>query len=73
VVALPIEGGDAPLANGEVGVLAVRRDDPGLMLGYWNRPEEEKQAFRGAWFVSGDLVEFDDEGYMCCMVVQMRS
>ncbi len=64
VVALPIEGGDAPLANGEVGVLAVRRDDPGLMLGYWNRPEEEKQAFRGVWFVSGDLVEFDDEGYM---------
>jgi acyl-coenzyme A synthetase/AMP-(fatty) acid ligase len=64
VVALPIEGGEAPLANGEVGVLAVRRDDPGLMLGYWNRLEEEKQAFRGAWFVSGDLVEFDDEGYM---------
>ena len=34
------------------------------MLGYWNRPEEEREAFRGDWFVSGDLVEFDADGYM---------
>ena len=34
------------------------------MLGYWKRPEEEQQAFRGDWFVSGDLVEFDEDGYM---------
>ncbi|WP_036280313.1 acyl-CoA synthetase [Methylocystis sp. ATCC 49242] len=64
VAALPQEGGETPLPSGETGVLAVRRDDPGLMLGYWNRPEEEREAFRGAWFVSGDLVEFDAEGYM---------
>jgi acyl-coenzyme A synthetase/AMP-(fatty) acid ligase len=64
VAALPADGGDAPLPAGETGVLAVRRDDPGLMLGYWNRPDEERDAFRGAWFVSGDLVAFDSEGYM---------
>ncbi len=64
VAALPQEGGESPLPPGEAGVLAVRRDDPGLMLGYWNRPDEEREAFRGEWFVSGDLVAFDAEGYM---------
>ncbi|CAJ0866372.1 fatty-acyl-CoA synthase [freshwater sediment metagenome] len=64
VAALPPDGGETPLPPCETGVLAVRRDEPGLMLGYWNRPEEERDAFRGDWFVSGDLVEFDAEGYM---------
>lgn len=64
VAALDPEGGDTPLPQGATGVLAVRRDDPGLMLGYWNRPDEERDAFRGDWFVSGDLVEFDAEGYV---------
>ena len=45
-------------------MLAVRRDEPGLMLRYWNRPDEEREAFRGDWFVSGDLVEFDADGYV---------
>ena len=44
--------------------MAVHRDEPGLMLGYWNRQEEEKEARRGDWFVSGDLVEIDAEGYV---------
>ncbi len=64
VAALPQEGGETPLRPGETGLLAVRRNDPGMMLGYWNRPEEERDAFRGEWFVSGDLVEFDVDGYM---------
>lgn len=64
VAALPQEGGATPLPTGETGLLAVRRDDPGMMLRYWNRPEEERDAFRGEWFVSGDLVEFDADGYM---------
>jgi acyl-coenzyme A synthetase/AMP-(fatty) acid ligase len=64
IAALPQDGGETPLPTGETGVLAVRRDEPGLMLGYWNRPEEEREAFRGNWFISGDLVAFDAEGYM---------
>jgi acyl-coenzyme A synthetase/AMP-(fatty) acid ligase len=64
VAALPQEGGETPLRPGETGLLAVRRDDPGMMLGYWNREEEEREAFRGEWFVSGDIVEFDADGYM---------
>ena len=34
------------------------------MLGYWRRPDEDAAVFRGDWFVSGDLVTFDDDGYV---------
>jgi acyl-coenzyme A synthetase/AMP-(fatty) acid ligase len=64
IAALPLEGGETPLPSGQTGVLAVHRSDPGLMLRYWNRPEEEQDAFRGEWFVSGDLVEIDADGYV---------
>lgn len=64
VAALPIEGGEEPLPPGETGLLAVHRGDPGLMLGYWHRPEEEALVYRGPWFLGGDLVHFDADGYM---------
>ena len=34
------------------------------MLGYWNRPAEEAAAFRGDWFIGGDLAEFDADGFI---------
>jgi acyl-coenzyme A synthetase/AMP-(fatty) acid ligase len=61
---LPIEGGQDPLGPGQVGLLAVHRTDPGLMLRYWNRPEESALVERGPWFVGGDLASFDDRGYL---------
>jgi acyl-coenzyme A synthetase/AMP-(fatty) acid ligase len=64
IAVLPIDGGTEPLPRGQVGLLAVHRSDPGLMLGYWNRPAEEAAAFRGEWFVGGDLAEFDDDGWI---------
>ncbi|RBP04641.1 acyl-coenzyme A synthetase/AMP-(fatty) acid ligase [Roseiarcus fermentans] len=64
VAVLPVEGGTDPLRPGEIGLLAVHRSDPGLMLGYWNRPEEEAAAFRGEWFLGGDLAEFDADGWV---------
>ncbi|MCZ7582012.1 MAG: acyl-CoA synthetase [Deltaproteobacteria bacterium] len=51
---------DAPI--GEVGRIAVHRDDPGLMLGYWNRDAEEKEVFEGDWFIGGDLARADADG-----------
>jgi len=48
---------------GEAGLLAVHRDEPGLMLGYWNRPEETRAAFRGDWFLTGDRARSDADGY----------
>jgi acyl-coenzyme A synthetase/AMP-(fatty) acid ligase len=64
VTILPIDGGDQPLPAGETGLIAIHRDDPGLMLGYWHRPEEEKLVYRGHWFVGGDLGAFDEDGYL---------
>lgn len=64
-VAVLREKGDAavPAQSNETGLLAVHRDEPGLMLGYWNRPEETRDAFRGDWFLTGDRGLEDDDGY----------
>lgn len=64
VAILPIEGGTEPLPAGEIGLLAVHRSEPSLMLGYWNRPEEEAVVFRGDWFVGGDLASIGPDGYL---------
>lgn len=64
VAILPTDGGDTPLPAGETGLIAVHRTDPGMMLGYWNRPEADAKAFRGDWFVGGDLAHQDDDGYI---------
>lgn len=64
VAILGLESGSEPLAPGEEGLLAVHRSDPGLMLGYWNRPEEEAEVYRGDWFVGGDIASMDSEGYV---------
>lgn len=63
ITVLPEKKGEQSLPVGEIGLLAVHRSDPGLMLGYWNRPGEEKLVYRGDWFVGGDLVHIDEEGY----------
>lgn len=47
---------------GEVGRLWVRGDSLGL--GYFEDPERTEEAFRGEWFVGGDLVSIDDDGYV---------
>jgi acetyl-CoA synthetase len=53
-----------PLPTSAEGLLAVHRSDPGLMLGYWNRPTEEADVFRGDWFIGGDLAVMDADGYV---------
>ena len=58
------EDGAAPLPPGEAGLLAVHRSDPGLMLGYWRRPDEERAVLRGEWFAGGDLAAIDADGYV---------
>ncbi|MEV1291485.1 long-chain-fatty-acid--CoA ligase [Pseudonocardia sp. NPDC049635] len=48
--------------RGEVGEIVYR--SPMVMAGYWNKPEETAEAFRGGWFHSGDLVRADEDGYL---------
>lgn len=64
VAVLPVEGGTEPLPPETEGLLAVHRSDPGLMLGYWNRPDEEAEVYRGEWFLGGDLAMIDRDGYV---------
>ena len=54
----------APLRAGETGLIAVHRSDPGLMLGYWQRPDEEAAVYRGDWFIGGDLASMDEDSYI---------
>lgn len=58
---------DAGLKNvgvNQIGVVAVHRSEPGLMLGYWNDAEATKSSVRGAWFLTGDLARRDSDGYL---------
>jgi acyl-coenzyme A synthetase/AMP-(fatty) acid ligase len=64
VAILAPDEGSAVRPAGEIGLLAVHRSDPGLMLGYWRDPEATAAAMRGPWFVGGDLAEFDPDGYV---------
>jgi long-chain acyl-CoA synthetase len=49
------------LAPGEVGEICVRGGN--VMMGYWNKPEETRQAMRDAWLLTGDIGYRDPEGY----------
>lgn len=64
IAILPVAEGVEPLLAEQEGLIAVHRSDPGLMLGYWNRPEEEQEVFRGNWFLGGDLGVMDEDGYI---------
>jgi len=64
IAILPVEGGTEPLPAGDEGLLAVHRSDKGLMLGYWNRVDEETEVYRDDWFIGGDLAVMDNDGYI---------
>jgi benzoate-CoA ligase family protein len=49
------------LPDGEVGMLWVRGNS--RAIGYWQQLEETRAQFRGEWYVSGDLVKRDRDGY----------
>src|SRR5213083_1268612 len=49
------------LPNGEVGALWVRGGS--RAIGYWQQMEKTQQGFLGEWYVSGDMVRRDADGY----------
>ncbi|MCL6646499.1 MAG: AMP-binding protein [Dehalococcoidia bacterium] len=53
------QGRDVP--DGEVGELWVKT--PIVMQGYFRDPEQTRAAFRDGWFMTGDLVRRDADGY----------
>ena len=51
-------------AAGEEGEIAVRRPNPVMFLGYWNRPEATQAKFVGDWMTTGDRAIADADGYV---------
>jgi len=58
-----IDSDGKPVPIGESGILAIKKTDPGLFKEYWNKPEKTKESFVGDWFLSGDVLYQDEEGY----------
>ena len=71
-VGLPIAGHEVAVIDdaGNVlgpevdGELAVHGRPPSLFSHYWGAPEETKAAFRGEWFVTGDVATTDEDGFI---------
>ena len=52
-----------PVGIDDEGMICIPRDDPGLMLRYWNRPDETAACFHGDWYLTGDYARRDADGY----------
>jgi long-chain acyl-CoA synthetase len=50
------------LSPGEVGELAIK--GPGIITGYWNKPEETAHAIRQGWLFTGDVGTMDSKGWI---------
>jgi long-chain acyl-CoA synthetase len=53
---------DNPVPIGERGEVVVR--GPNVMKGYYARPDATAEAKRGGWFRTGDIGQFDADGYL---------
>jgi long-chain acyl-CoA synthetase len=50
------------LPRGQVGEIAAR--GPGMMQGYWGKPEQTAAALRDGWLLTGDGAYMDDDGFI---------
>ncbi|MEL6679093.1 MAG: AMP-binding protein, partial [Pseudomonadota bacterium] len=59
-----MDGQGDPVPPGQPGEIAVRRDDPGMFLRYWNNPKKTEEKFLGDWMRTGDEGHMDADGYV---------
>src|SRR5262249_22969939 len=52
----------ADLPSGETGMLLV--SGPGVMKGYFKRPDLTEHVMRDGWYVTGDVAKIDADGFI---------
>lgn len=57
-----VDAAGKAVGAGEPGEVVLRA--PQLMQGYWNRPEQTRDAVRDGWLHTKDLGRFDEHGYL---------
>jgi long-chain acyl-CoA synthetase len=57
-----VDDNDVEVPRGTVGEVCVR--GPGVMRGYWNKPELTAVTLRGGWMHTGDAAYMDDDGFI---------
>ena len=56
-----VDAQDNDVAIGEPGEILIRGHN--IMKGYYNRPKETAEVFKGGWFHTGDIATKDEDGY----------
>ncbi len=51
-------------ADGTLGIIAVKRPDPVMFLGYWRNPQATEAKFAGDWLLTGDTGIMDEDGWI---------
>jgi len=57
-----VDAEDNEVPRGTVGEICAR--GPGVMLGYWNKPEATAEAIRNGWMHTGDGGYMDEDGFV---------
>ena len=57
-----VEDPSKTLGIGEPGEIAIK--GPQIMMGYYKKPEETETALKDGWFFTGDIGQFDEDGYL---------
>ena len=59
-----VDENGSPMAEGQLGNIAVKRPDPVMFLRYWDAPEATERKFRGDWLITGDMGVRQEDGFI---------